>query len=163
MRDWLSRGDVPVSNGGSYRGVWFTTDSNPDGHGLSGGEAVPSTPEQRQAFKQRTGRDAPEAWTTLDKRAVRIEVVIPSRDRRLFHWLAWTKKRLEPENIAALIASGGGKAKAETWYIYNGTVPPEHFRSVCLRDGHGRFVPATPEQVAALKPLETTGMVGLSR
>lgn len=69
----LSRGDVPVGarGEGAETGVWFTTDPEPGGHGLAGGEMV----------TVHLPGEAPRQVRTVDKRAVRITVVIPSSDR----------------------------------------------------------------------------------
>jgi hypothetical protein len=99
-------------------------------------------------------QQVPEIIPTADKTAVRIEVVVPSSDRNLAYWPKWAKRYAGPEVTQALIDTGGGKRKAETWYIYNGTIAPDRFRSVCIRDDAGNYVRATPEQVVAIEPVE---------
>jgi hypothetical protein len=144
----LSEGDVPLLPGEpGYRCVWFTTDPSPADHGLSSGEKVLIPEAERRLIERQTGRPAPYEATTLDKRAVRIEVVIPSSDKKLFHWLLWSAKRTDAALRKALITTGGGKAKARTWYIYNGIVARERFRAVCIRNNAGEFIAADIDQL----------------
>ncbi|WP_289015250.1 hypothetical protein [uncultured Methylobacterium sp.] len=121
----LWRGEVPIGDGTeSLRGTWFTSDPDGAEHGLDG--------------------------SGVDKRAVRIVVVFPRGDRRVEPWLKLARKITAPEYIATLVASGGGKRKAETWYVCPAQIPPEQFRLIELRGSDGRYAPATPEQIAAL-------------
>lgn len=146
IREGLYRGDVPLVAGKpGYRGVWFTTDDDPTGHGLSDGETIALPEAERRLYKQNTGREAPMVAKTANKRAVRIEVIISSRDRNLIHWLPWSVKRTEPNLREGLITSGGGKHKAKTWYVYNGTIEPSRFKSISLKDDFGIYNPVSPD------------------
>lgn len=140
----LARGDVPVGprGEGSERGVWFTTDPEPSGHGLADGEMV----------TVHLPGEAPRQVPTVDKRAVRITVVIPSSDRRLQRWLPWTRKRLGADAVERLVVAGGGNRKAETWFVYLGQVEPARFAAVEIRRPDGTFSPATAEAIAAIEP-----------
>jgi len=140
----LARGDVPVGahGDGSETGVWFTTDPEPAGHGLASGEMV----------TVHEPGEAPRQVPTVDKREVRITVVIPSTDRRLQRWLPWTRKRLGADVVERLVSSGGGKRKAETWFVYLGTIEPARFAAVEIRRGDGTFTRATAEEIAAIEP-----------
>lgn len=125
----LWRGEVPVgSTGASLRATWLTTDPDPAGHGLDGSSA--------------------------DKRAVRIAVDIAEDDVGLEHWLTFTKGKLSKDNIRYLVHTGGGMAKASTWYVYPAQIPPEAFQAVELRREDGGYSPATPEEIAAAVPHE---------
>ncbi|ARO54039.1 hypothetical protein B2G69_07700 [Methylorubrum zatmanii] len=128
----LWRGEVPVDDGTqSLRGTWLTTDPDPKGHGLTG--------------------------STANKRAVRIAVDLDDATPDLSHWLSFTRTRagyLEPHLVRRLVKSGGGHAKADTWYVYPNQIPPEQFAAIELSQGNGVYVPATPEQIAAAKAHE---------
>lgn len=100
-------------------------------------------------MRQQTGREPAANAKFPNKRAVRITVVIPSQDRALKSWLPWARKRLAPEWLNTLTEGGGGKAKAETWFIYRGTIQPARFKVVEIRDGDGGWRPATADE---LKP-----------
>lgn len=140
----LSRGDIPVGahGEGAETGVWFTTDSKPAGHGLASGELV----------TVHLPGEAPRQVPTVDKRVVRITVVIPSSDRRLQRWLPWTRKRLGADVVERLVVSGGGKRKAETWFVYLGAVEPSRFAAVDIRRRDSTFLPATRDEIAEIKP-----------
>lgn len=127
LKSGLSRGEVPVGRGDqSYRGTWLTTDAvASEGHGLSG--------------------------SRVDKRAVRITIDF-DRDRDLFHWLPWTQSRLDVIPLATLIATGGGRRCAETWYVYSQPIEPKRFAAIEIRREDGTFSPATAEEIAAIKP-----------
>lgn len=119
----LWRGELPFGDGSnSFRATWLTSDPDPGGHGLDG--------------------------SAVDKREVRITVVFPRGDRRAVPWLKGAHKTLHPDCIAQLVATGGGKRKAETWYVCPDQIPPEQFRAIEIRGPDGRYAPATPEQIA---------------
>lgn len=123
----LWRGEVPVGDGSrTLRATWFTTDPDPRGHGLDGSAA--------------------------DKREVRITVVIPSSDRGLKHWLNFTRTSfgwLADECVEQLVRTGGGKRKAETWYIYPDQIPPAEFRAIEIRRPDGSYTHMEPADLAA--------------
>lgn len=120
----LWRGEVPVGDGSeSLRGTWFTSDPDPRDHGLDGSSA--------------------------DKREVRITVVFPRNDRALAHWLKFARVRLASDCIDELMRTGGGKRKAETWYVYPSQIPPSQFRAIELRREGGGYSPASPGEIAA--------------
>ncbi|KQO89683.1 hypothetical protein ASF36_22705 [Methylobacterium sp. Leaf90] len=120
----LWRGEVPVGDGKeSVRATWFTTDPDGAGHGLDG--------------------------SSSDKREVRIVVVFPRGDRRPVLWLKFARKFLDADRIDTLVAKGGGKRKAETWYVCPEQIPREEFRAIEVRGPDGQYAPATPEQIAA--------------
>lgn len=148
LTEGLSKGDIPVEPGEpGYRGVWFTTDREPSLHGLSGGEMLTLPEAERRLIERNTGRPAPFKVRTLDKRAVRIQVATPLKHKKLFAWLQWSAKRTNLDLREALILAGGGKQKARTWYVYNGVIPPNEFREICIRDKTGKFTPATDEEL----------------
>jgi hypothetical protein len=108
--------------------VWLTTDPDAGDHGLSISEETREA--LRKEIKFRHGRDFPEGIKPLNKRAVRIKVVIPSSDRALKAWLPYARKRLEPRWLQTLNETGGGKANAQTWWLYFGTITPDQFAAV---------------------------------
>ncbi|WP_092177870.1 hypothetical protein [Bosea sp. OK403] len=61
---------------------------------------------------------------------MRIKVVILSNDRSLRLWLPWARKRLRPDWLNIMIETGGGKAKAKIWYLYQGVIEPSRFAEV---------------------------------
>ncbi|MEG9500336.1 MAG: hypothetical protein MIN69_00430 [Methylorubrum extorquens] len=125
----LWRGEVPVGDGSeSLRGTWFTSDPDPRGHGLDGSSA--------------------------DKREVRITVVLRHGDRALAHWLKFARGRLASDCIEELMRTGGGKRKAETWYVYPSQIPPSQFRAIELRREGGCYSPASADEIAAAIPHE---------
>lgn len=148
MHEGLTRGDVPTAFIGGTNAIWFTTDRDPSGHGLS--EEREITPEERAMVEQINGRRCPPGpiWM-LDKRKARIEVIIPTRDPKLVFWLPWARKNVQPEFLKGMIESGGGKAKAKSWFIYRGRVAPEQFRSVAMRDETGAYQPIETTQAIA--------------
>lgn len=139
LREGLTRGDVPLTAEDGINAVWFTTDPEPSGHGLSDGG--PLSPEMVAEVERRTGRKFPDGIGTPDKRRVRISVVISSRDATLKQWLPFARKRLSSDWLDALHSAAGGKPKARTWFIYLGTVPAERFRSVEVRGADGSYAP----------------------
>lgn len=141
LREGLTRGELPFSREHVGRAIWFTTDPSPSGHGLTDGGQVP--PAALAQVERETGRKFPDGLRWPDKRRVRIEVVIPSRDRKLKSWLPFARKNLKREWMDELTEIGGGKAKAETWYIYPETVPPTMFRAIHIRSAGGVFLPMT--------------------
>jgi hypothetical protein len=112
MEEGLSRGDVPTAEHASRNGVWFTTDCEPSGHGLSDGEMWP------------------DGFRTANKRAIRIKVKIRSSDRHLVPWMKWGRKHCDPTLFERLNRSGGGKC--ETWFVYFGIITPDRFADVEL-------------------------------
>src|SRR5260221_442355 len=90
LRDGLNRGDVPTrpcAPLSETNAVWFTTDPQPEGHGL--GEPHVLTEEERQDHFRAFGEMPPPGARIPDKKAIRITVVIPSSDRRLVRWSKW--------------------------------------------------------------------------
>src|SRR5262245_17493719 len=69
--------------------VWLTTDSDPSGHGLDG--------------------------STVNKRRIRFDLVIPSTDPRLKYWPRFAKGRISREMFDAYDKAGGDKSA--TWYV----------------------------------------------
>lgn len=125
----LWRGEVPVGDGSqSLRGTWLTSDPDPRGHGLDGSSA--------------------------DKRQVRIAIVFARNDRAVSNWLKFARGRLAPGCIEEMTRTGGGKRKAETWYIYPSQIPPAEFRAIELRRDDGSYSQATPNEISAAVPHE---------
>lgn len=145
LAEGLTKGYVPLSPTQGENAVWFTTSMDAEEHGLTDGHVL--TLEEREAHQRCFGRPLPESARYPDKRRVRISVVIPSSDRNLRPWLPWARKRLTTDWLAALSASGGGKVKARTWYIYHAVVPAASFRSVMVRDEAGVYKPHASQMV----------------
>lgn len=142
-RGGLSRGDVPLSPTEGEQAVWFTTDSDGSGHGLS--DARPMTDQEAAVGRALAGISSAStrAPAYLDKRRVRIRVVIPSRDRKLVAWMPFARKRLERSWMNILHKVAGGAGKAETWWLYRGVVPPSKFTEVLIRREDGAYTPVT--------------------
>jgi hypothetical protein len=140
LAEGLTKGDVPMSQTEGRNAVWFTTDPNPEGHGLSDGR--PMTEAERSAYSRAFGVMPPPGARFPDKRRVRIQVVIPSTDRALKAWIPWARKRLDPQWMATLTRLGGGQAKAKTWFICERAIQLSEFRSVEVRGEDGAFYPS---------------------
>jgi hypothetical protein len=128
MREGLTRGDVPITPDQSLNAVWLTTDKQSSDHGL--GEARPFTEQERQLIFRERGVMPSEGDGWDNKREVRITIKLPTTDRNLVSWMKWGRKRLEGGWFDTLTKGGGGKRKAETWWLYWGTIRPEQFASV---------------------------------
>jgi hypothetical protein len=118
-REGLTRGEVPITMNIVRRGVWFTTDDRPDGHGLTDGRPL------TVAEKRLIGRpdDAPDRFP--DKRAVRFKVLVSEAGGpALVRWSEWGARDLAPDWYRRPRKAGGGKAN--TWYVYFGAIPPEN-------------------------------------
>lgn len=127
LREGLSRGDVPLTPTTGLNAVWLTSDASPDGHGLSSGEVIAADVAARAGVS--TGG---KGFRTHDKRAVRLLVNIPRGDRRLVRWRPWARKNIELNWLAALENAGGGSAKARTWFLFWGVIPPTWIREKVL-------------------------------
>ena len=126
-REVYIRVDVPTRFKGPLyetNAVWFTTEPQPEGHGL--GEAGTFTEEMRRVHFEKFGILPPEGSRFANKKAVRITVVIPSSDRRLVRWLTWGHKHCEPGFYDALAKGNHHK----TWWLYFGIVAPDQFRAI---------------------------------
>jgi hypothetical protein len=126
----LYRGEVPLSATEVLNAVNLTTASTPHGHGLST-ESRLLTDEERRHFEQADGVPVPAGARFEEKTAVRIKVKIASADRALVRWSTFARKRMAPEWRAAL---EDGR-RPDTWWLYFGTIPPEEFMAVDLRQG----------------------------
>jgi hypothetical protein len=111
-------GEVPLSLHEWLNAVWLTSDKSPAGHGLS--HARPATPEDARFLGIPWSKEL--VWP--NNRAVRLTVKVPRGDRALVPWTPWGRKNLDPKWMAALERTGGGRAKARTWFIYWGVIPP---------------------------------------
>ncbi|MEM5518953.1 hypothetical protein WNY37_18485 [Henriciella sp. AS95] len=134
MSEGLTKGEMPVSATRSVNAVNFTTDKTGVGHGLC--RAKFATP----GFLSRKGHSLgvrDQVPMFADKHKVRITVDL---DRsRVTRWMRWAKSNVEPSAMTALIASGGGTAKARTWYFANRPICPTEFEDVEVRQD-GRWV-----------------------
>lgn len=128
----LTRGEVPLSANRVINGVWLTTDSNPEGHGLSDGEEISKNDIAILKARGLLAGSVPEnvPLRYADKRSARITVKISSNDRDLKHWPIWGRKRLSPKWYEALADAGGGSQKVRTWYVCFRTILPDEFIAV---------------------------------
>jgi hypothetical protein len=128
LRDIMSggiwKGEVALNPTELRNAVWLTSDKSPDAHGLTDGR--PLTPQEKALLGLPLDADA----RFPNKRAVRITVKVPASDRRLVRWRDWAGKRVEPSWLATLERSGGGAAKARTWFLYHGTIPAAWFTEI---------------------------------
>jgi hypothetical protein len=124
----LKTGDIPLTPSTRANAVWLTSDPNPTGHGLTDGG--PLSNKQREVIKRLYGQDPRPDARFPNKRRVRIKVVIPSQDRLLKVWLKWARKRIARDWLDRLTETGGGKKKAESWFIYQGVITPDRFQAV---------------------------------
>ncbi|KJF70127.1 MULTISPECIES: DUF4160 domain-containing protein [Rhizobium/Agrobacterium group] len=153
----LNQGHVTRRSGEPLRDVvWLTTDERHEGHGLTTGEQLDpvhrSYVEKVEQTKLRQGR----VWTA-DKTRIRIKVKIPTRDRKLFNYSAWSRKNDGPrfakfmglscvESVAGLNASELERVmlmtatKEETWYLSFRPIDPKEFEEVLYRTEDG-YIP----------------------
>ena len=130
LEEGLSRGEVPLNDRDTLNAVNLTTDPAPHGHGLDRAGHVVTADESAKMFLV-TGTLIPPGTVYANKKAVRITVKVPSSDRALKDYLPWARKHIEHKYLKRLIAAaGGGTAKAKTWKLYFGVIPPSAFVSV---------------------------------
>ena len=77
-----------------------------------------------------TGQLIPPGTVNINKRAVRITVKVRSTDPKLKDYLTWAERHIPADYLGRLIAAAGGWAKARTWKLYFGVIPPSAFASV---------------------------------
>jgi hypothetical protein len=106
--------------------VWLTDIPEPAGCGLS--DAREFTEADRRQHFEVFGEMPPANACYANKKAVRITLVIPSRDRRLKRWLTYGHKRCEPGFYDELVRADGGTHKH--WWLYFGTITADQFQSV---------------------------------
>jgi len=125
----INRGEVALSPTEVINGAWFTTNSEPQGHGLTDGAIVDAESLRILNPNKIIPDDMRKVFP--DKRCIRIKVKIPSTDRDLVHWPRWGKRRLTTEWFNALNAAGGAERwQADSWYICFRTVKPSEFLEV---------------------------------
>ena len=121
----LDRGEVPTSFNEVLNGVWFTTDSEPVGLGIEGARIM--TDAERAIAGRHFRCHIPEGTRWPDKGAVRIKVMIPSRDRLLVPWWKWGRKHCDPDCYDALNRLAPGY---RNHFIYFGVIAPDRFLEV---------------------------------
>ena len=82
----LRKGEVPITFRRVRNAVWFTSDTDPSGHGLSDNHILTS------AEKAIMGVPAHIHARFPDKRAVRITVDIDDSDPKLSKWTPWAMR-----------------------------------------------------------------------
>jgi hypothetical protein len=141
LSEGLTRGDIPVSPNGAMNAVWFTTDRNPNGHGVYGdGARSIVTPEI--AAMSATPLSLGETLYFPDKQKIRIRVdLATSKTHGLCKWLDFAKKmKIDPEWLKAVHGAAGDNPKPHTWWLWFGVMPPEQFATVEVRDINGEYV-----------------------
>jgi len=129
MAHGLNRGEAPLSDTRVLQAVNLTSDSSPHGHGLDGGGDI-VTAAQSARYLRDFGWVIPAGTVIADKREVRLTVKIRSSDPKLKRWLPWAMRHCEPGYPERLANAAGGMAKAETWWLYFGTVLPSAISSI---------------------------------
>lgn len=152
----LNRGHVTRRVGEPLRDVvWLTTDGNHRDHGLTEGEQLDQVHrpyvEKVEQTKLRRGR----VWTA-DKTRIRIQVKIPTRDRKLANYTTWSKKHDGPNfakmmgiscvtnirNVSAVELDrlmSKTATKEETWFLSFRPIDPLEFEEVLYRTDDGYF------------------------
>lgn len=150
IQEWggLEKGDVMVGENGerSLNATWFSTDPNPARSAMGDGTQFVLVPKELRPDGM------PALRPTVDKRAARITVVIPTTDRNLRRWLPYAQGRLGQRLIDFHVGRAGGRRHVEDWYIYTGLVPASRFQAVELRGEDGVYRAATRVQLDAIKP-----------
>lgn len=148
----LNKGGIMLGEHGhqSLNAPWLTLNPDPEReYGLAFGQMIKLPPDVSKVLGK--------SWTpSVDKRTARITVKIPSMDRNLKHWIKWIQGRLGQEMLDWYIESGGGKAQAENWYVYLGTIPRSAFTRIEVRGMRNEWIEATDEMLACIPP-HTTG------
>ena len=133
----LTKGELPFSATETRNAVNLTTDPSGVGHGLSSGQFITPETMRRSGNKLMDGKQIP---FFPNKRKIRITVDIhPSQ---ITKWLRWAHKNLDPAWKNGMIKTGGGIAKARTWYFSLTPIAPSSF--VCVEVRHdGQWIDAT--------------------
>jgi hypothetical protein len=142
LAEGLTKGDIPVSPTTGRNGVWFTTDPNPEGHGVySGGTHCVVTAETAWMYRLPDGTPVP-VGTPLhfaDKQKIRIRVEFEtSKTPLLYKWLDLAKEaKIDRDWLRNLHAAAGDDPKPHTWWLWLGVMPPEYFQAVEVRSPDG--------------------------
>lgn len=134
LRTGINRGEIPLSATEVLNGSNLTSDPSGRGHGLSSARFF--TKEELRFLGGRV-RDGAPLQIVGNKRKVRITVDVANES--VFRWLRWSKTNVTPQFRDLLIKSGGGLAKAKTWYVLFQPVLPSQFSAVELFED-GRWV-----------------------
>lgn len=135
MKEGLRFGNINLAQRDVRNGVWFTTETEPSGHGLTLGELI--TEQEKQNHFARFGQKFPGDDTHWpNKSELRIKVVIPSTDRQLVKWTTWGKKRCDAQLYEFLKGDVAGGQAYKTWFVYLGTVAAHRFKEVQERPSH---------------------------
>jgi hypothetical protein len=104
-RHGLTVGDVPtcLERHTGKIGVWLTTKSDPEGHGLEG--------------------------SSVNKKAVRLTVEVPDGPP-LWKWNEWAEGRVSASTRRRLEQGRGDEAR--TWYVFFGWIKPEAITEAVL-------------------------------
>lgn len=116
----LFKGDIPTSPTGAANGLWLTTASTANGHGLSAGG--PYSQAERMAFTQVHGHAPPPNARWFNKRRIRLSVDIPTEDIALRPWREWAIENGVSRHWRRTLdrTAGGGSS---TWWLYFGVIP----------------------------------------
>lgn len=145
----LERGDVILGQNGEsgINAVWLTTNENASHCGACDGtETYDSPPEWLAA-------GFPPVVTAPDKRAIRIAVNVPARDRNLQAWLPFVTGQVGQHILDYEFQQAGGERYVQDWHIYKGLIPTRRFERVEIRDGNSYRL-TTPAEIAAIEPFE---------
>lgn len=153
----LEKGDVMIGEDGerTVNATWLSTSPDPDRQGLGPDEPIEMPSNLRQL-------GLPDRLETIDKRTVRIGVMIPTTDRRLRQWIRYAQGRVGQRMIDLEIKFAGGRAIAEEWFVYLGLIPASRFLRIEIMDERGEYRAATPEQIAEIEPHEVGWSFGVS-
>ena len=134
LGEGLTRGEVVVDFNDVLNGVNLTNDPSSSGHGLCNAEFL--TPELTDKLGLQLAATRPVPFFP-NKRKVRITVNVPNGS--VTRWLRWASKNVDDGTREALIRSGGGIAKARSWYFSFDPIPTDRFVSVEIRQ-HGEWI-----------------------
>lgn len=130
MAEGLNRGEAPISDTRVAQAVNLTTSPDPEGHGLDKGGRVVGEAESAKLAAH--GFRVPVGTIYADKLEARIKIKLPRSDRRLTEWRTWSRKHCEPGYADRLERAAGANRKPKTWWLYQGTIPPEAFVEVTI-------------------------------
>ncbi len=134
MEEGLNKGEVPTSSHTWFNAVNLTTDPSPVGHGLSDARFLTENEARFLGYKVYSKQPV---HYFGNKRKVRLTADV--RRQQLRRWIRWAQKNIDPGYMETLIRTGGGMAKARTWYFSEEPIPPSSFRLVEVYDDGRRM------------------------
>ena len=103
-KNGLSKGEVPITPVKGTCAVWLTVNPNRE--------------QQRWT-----------ACSLMNKKEIRISVMVDKSDSRLIKWSEYAKEQSVPQWWYDILNNAWG-GDTDNWYLFFGTIKPEEFTSV---------------------------------